>query len=197
MADLKHRDWLLYSQIALIQKIDPSIPVRIVPFGDNQRRLVISNLSNDQLERLRFFTNTDQNNNYLYIEQFNIYIDGFQNPKNIAGLNKIMIEMFRYSDATAFLLGEKTHNPFNADKFTNEKGDVSSIDAFVNNFLRKIPKAIAKASGYLYRYEVVLNPDRPLDNVINNYDGTVTRQDKIDPEKIKAAAAIASAVLKM
>ena len=149
MADLKHRDWLLYSQIALTQRDDPSIPVKIVPFGNNQRRLVISNLNDEQLEKLRFFTNTDQNNNYLYIEKFNIYVDGFQNPQNIVGLNEIMMNMYRYSDATAFLEDRKTHNPFNADKFTNAKGDVASIDAFVNSYLREVPTSIAKVSDLL------------------------------------------------
>ena len=159
MTDLKHRDWLLYSQIALTQMDDPSIPVRIVSFGKDQRRLVISNLTNEQLERLTFFTNTDQNNNYLYIEKFNIYIDGFQNPQNIVGLNEMMIEMFRFSDASAFIDDKKRHNPFNSDNFTNVKGDVDSIDTFVNSYLRKMPISIAKASGSSYRYEVVLNPD--------------------------------------
>jgi hypothetical protein len=60
-ADLQHRDWLLFTQQALISKINPNISTDIVDRNNGSKVLIISDIPEGGLKDLLFITNTDNN----------------------------------------------------------------------------------------------------------------------------------------
>ncbi len=155
--DLKHADWLLFTQEKLIQRISTNISTQIVK-TDAKRFLIISDIPEEYLDRLEFITNTDTNNNYLYIERFTVYLSGFPKPVDIPGLGNIVVNAFRQSDANGFLEGNKTHRPFDVHQFvgSNFKGDTFS--GFIDSFSSLIPFAPTTTDNKKM-YQIILNPD--------------------------------------
>ena len=60
-ADLKHRDWLLFTQQALISKVNPNISTEIVDRNNGSKVLIISDIPEGGIKDLLFITNTDNN----------------------------------------------------------------------------------------------------------------------------------------
>ncbi len=60
-ADLQHRDWLLFTQQALISKVNPNISTDIVDRDNGSKVLIISDIPEDSIKDLLFITNTDNN----------------------------------------------------------------------------------------------------------------------------------------
>jgi hypothetical protein len=159
--DLEHADWLLYTQEKLIQRVSTNISTRIVKTGE-KRYLIISNITEEHLDNLQFLTNTDTNNNYLYIEQFSVYISGAPDSISIPGLGSIVLNVFRQSDATAFFENKKTHKPFdvsdNVSDFMGSTFTGSTFSEFIDEFSGLIPFA-PSTRGCVKTYEIILNPD--------------------------------------
>ena len=68
--DLTHADWCLFTQTRLIESVNPEIVCEIVNFSSEKKLLFVSNVTEADLLKIKFLTNTDQNNNYLYLEDF-------------------------------------------------------------------------------------------------------------------------------
>ena len=156
--DLQHRDWLLFTQQALIAKIDPNISTEIITRNNGQKVLLISDIPQFGIKPLLFITNTDQNNNYGYLEQFNVYKDGSTNPLQIPGLNEIVQNIYRYSDMNAFLNKSTTHDPFNPINFVNSSYTGETFTGFVDEYTALVP-FITNTTNLLVNYQIIFNPD--------------------------------------
>ena len=84
-ADLKHRDWCLFTQKKLIQLTTPQVSVKIIDTTDGGKRLLAYNVTEAQIAAMKFLTNTDQNNNYLYLEDMRVRLKGSIEPLEIEG----------------------------------------------------------------------------------------------------------------
>jgi hypothetical protein len=157
--DLTHRDWVLYTQKALFLSIDKNISASIQDFPNGKKKLIVSGISEDTIEKLAFLTNTDQNNNYLYLEDFGVNIFGFPEPLNIPGLLDIALALFRDSDLDNFLEGSKTKIPFTGNNITSNSGiTINSFSEFIDILTNTIPYS-TKTYGKVKYFELVLNPD--------------------------------------
>jgi len=174
--DLEHRDWVLYTQKALFASIDPNISAIIQDFPNGKKKLIVSNISENTIEKLAFLTNTDQNNNYLYLEDFGVNLFGFPEPLNIPGLLEITLELFRDSDLDNYLEGSKTKIPFTGKNITENSGIVvNSFPEFIDILTNTIPYS-TRTFGRVKYFEFILNPDMKLkrenDVNINNYQSS-------------------------
>jgi len=151
--DLQHRDWVLRSQQALIAKIDPTISTKIIDTSDGGKRLLIYNVSESSIQLLEFFTNTDQNNNYMYLDNFSVTIEGDLQPLEFPGLSETMIKIYELSDSNGFINGSKTQKPFAPNSFKGE-----SINQFVDAYSALLPY-VPNTFGKVKNYNLVLNPD--------------------------------------
>jgi hypothetical protein len=156
--ELQHRDWLLYSTKKIIQTIDQNVSIDIIERPDNTKVLVASGISEASIDKLIFLVNTDQNNNYLYLEDFQVYIIGAYTPLNIPGLKETCMNVFRASDIDGFLLGDKTHNPFNPKNFQNSTFKGTTFSQFVDEYSGLIPYCTS-TSNKIKTYQIILNPD--------------------------------------
>jgi hypothetical protein len=151
--DLKHRDWVLKTQQALVLKSAPDISTEIINTPNGGKQLWIKYVNEEDFQNLQFLTNTDQNNNYLYLDGFEIIIEGGIYPLDFPGLKETMIKIFEISDGNAFLDDKKTHQPFLGPIFCGSTmseyiDDVSDLLPFMNN-----------TYGIKKYYNLVLNPD--------------------------------------
>jgi hypothetical protein len=195
--DFNHRDWLLFTQEKLIQRISTNISTQIVKI-DTKSFLIISDIPEELLDKLEFITNTDMNNNYLYIEKFTLYMSGSPKPISVPGLGNIVVNAFRQSDANGFFEGKKTHTPFDVTQFVGSNFQEqtsgchrrrgSTFSDFIDEFSSLIPFA-PTTKGNTKTYEIILNPDFSfggLFNDINNVLKPVT--DTITPASNSASA---------
>ena len=152
-ADLQHRDWVLRSQQALIAKIDPTISTKIINTPDGGKRLLIFNVSESSIQELLFLTNTDQNNNYMYLENFSVTIQGDLQPLEFPGLSKIMIKVYELSDSNGFINSSKTQQPFSSTYFKGQ-----TINQFVDA-LSALTPSVPDTYGLEKNYNFALKPD--------------------------------------
>ena len=168
-ADLQHRDWLLFSMQSIILSIDQSISTFIIDTPNGGKILRATQVSEETISNLPFLTNTDQNNNYLYLQDFKVYIKSYSSPLDIPGIVQTTVNAFRRSDINGFLQGNKTHFPFNP---SNYKG--LNFNEFIDQYTSLQPTCL-NTTGYVKYYEFVLNPDQdpPIDTsnstVSSNY----------------------------
>ena len=169
-ADLKHRDWLLFTQQALISKVNPNISTEIVDRDNGSKVLIISDIPEGGIKDLLFITNTDNNNNYGYLEEFNVFKFGASIPLNIPGLSDIVKNIYRYSDMNAFLLNSTTHDPFNPKNFVNSSFKGQSFTEFVDELTALLPFTTDTGS-ITTTYQIIFNPDMNynIDSNIPNY----------------------------
>ena len=159
--DKKHRDWLLYSTQALIANVDTNITTEILVTPEDGRLLKVSGISEEAIQKLSFLTNTDQNNNYLYLEDFKVYIGTQFNSLNIPGLVEICKNFYRRSDADAFVEGKKTQLPFSSGNVTNATiglPDIAHFNEFIDLLTTLLPY-VKSTIGHVKTYELILNPD--------------------------------------
>ena len=162
-SDLKHRDWVLRSQQALIATIDPTISTKIISTPDGGMRLLIFNVTESSIQELLFFTNTDQNNNYMYLEHFSVTIQGDLQPLEFPGLSQTMIKVYELSDSNGFLNSSKTQQPFAPGSFNGK-----TINQFIDALSALLPY-VPSTFGKVKNYNLVLNPDLNS-NLNSNYD---------------------------
>ena len=155
-SDLKSVDWLASSTKQLIAAIDPSIAVYISYLGNSGIQITLTGITEDIIGKLEFLTNTDFNNNILYIDNFYVYIDGNIAPLDIAGMRSIASTLYEQSDIKNFTLGNKTQRPFSRDNI-NQKNP-SSMRTFNNlvNELTSILPYTKSTFGVRKTYQLVL-----------------------------------------
>jgi hypothetical protein len=163
-ADLQHRDWLLFTQQALISKVNPNISTEIVDRDNGSKVLIISDIPEDSIKDLLFITNTDNNNNnnYGYLEEFVFLKFDSSIPLNIPGLSKIVKNIYRYSDMNPFLSESTKHDPFNPKNFVNSSFTEQSFTEFVNELTALLPFTTDTGS-IITTYQIIFNPDRYVD----------------------------------
>ena len=164
-ADLQHRDWLLFTQQALISKVNPNISTEIVDRDNGSKVLIISDIPEGGIKDLLFITNTDNNNNYGYLEKFVVFKFGSSIPLNIPGLSKIVKNIYRYSEMNAFLSKSTTHDPFNPKNFVNSSFKGQSFTEFVDELTALLPFTTDTGS-ITTTYQIIFNPDALLDLIM-------------------------------
>jgi hypothetical protein len=159
--DLSHTDWLLNSMKNLIIKVNSNISTVIVTDSNNKKTLLVNNVSESDIDKIYFITNTDQNNNYLYIDNFSVYIDNYPSPVPFPGLNETVLNVFRDSDVSSFIAGQKVHYPFNALLYQQDcsfKG--TTFSQFVD-FLSSATPLSPNTAGTVKTYGFIVYPDLP------------------------------------
>ena len=155
--DLKHRDWLLFSIKSRLLQVNENIAVSIIDTPDGGKRLIADNILPETIEELGFIVNTDQNNNYLYLEDFKVYNIATFSPVNIPGLKEVIQNVFRTSDINSFLNEDKIHKPFGV---ANYKANTSFKGSTFNEFVMTLTDLIPYTTNVKdVTYSIVLNPD--------------------------------------
>ena len=157
-ADLQHRDWLLFSTKQIIQMIDPSISVDIMTTANDGKVLVANCIPESSIDKLQFLVNTDQNNNYLYLEDFSVYRSGSIEPLNVPGLVNIMTNNFRTSDINGFLQSNKLHTPFSVTNFQDSTFTGTTLSEFIDQYTGLLPFS-PTTYGMVKIYSFTVNPD--------------------------------------
>jgi len=159
--DLKSRDWLIYTTKDFLRTIDPSIFTDIQYKGDGGRILIVSNVSEETIDKLAFITNTDKNNNYGYLEGFSVYIKGEKEPVDLGDFSETVIEMYRSSDADGFLNGKKTHTPFSVSNLKNVPAFNTEGKRFADyvDFISGTLQGSRSTYGLVKLFTFVFNPD--------------------------------------
>ena len=157
--DLTHRDWLIKTTIKAVQAVDPYITYEIINFPDGTMNLLLSGISEESLAKIYFIVNTDYNNNYLYLENFFVYLNNnYSNPINVSGLTKLMIAVWDNSDTIGFLNGQNTQTPFNNPFISPINGNPISVGEFLDIYSTIVP-FIPNTFGFIKHYSILLNPD--------------------------------------
>jgi hypothetical protein len=158
--DLKHKDWLINITIKRLQKIDTNIRFSIFNPVPEKKVLIIDNVSEESLGKLPFLTNTDTNNNYGYIENFQVYLkDDVPNiPVSIPGLYLNMFDAWTQADLEAFEKGSPTFIPFNTPFLNPYNGSSISVPEYVDIITRILPWA-TKTLGRVKIFKIYFNPD--------------------------------------
>jgi hypothetical protein len=159
MADKTHEDWLLNSMKSLLIQVDSNISAEIVTDENAKKTLIVNNVPEEVIDNLVFITNTDQNNNYLYIDNFIVYTNKSPNPTPLPGLNNVVTSVFYNSDINSFLAGNKTHKPFQGVLYQQDclfRGNTFS--EFVDFYSSSVPLS-STTIGYTKTYAFIVYPD--------------------------------------
>ena len=156
--DLTSRDWLLNSTKSLILSVDTNISVEIVDKPNNGKVLIATGIKESSMDKLKFIVNTDQNNNYLYLEDFQVYLHGHFTPLVVPGLTDVVINAFRNSDIKAFINNEKVHYPFVAGNMMTQNRPSYTFSTFIDAYTGLLSN-IFGTYGSVKVYSITLNPD--------------------------------------
>jgi len=156
--DLTHAQWVLYSQEKLIQKVSPDLSITYFINDSGVTCMRITGIEQSIIGKLQFLTNTDQNNNYMYLSDFSIYVDGLFLPLSIPGFTDVVKSMYRNSDLNGYLCNCKTHKPFavkNIKQNSTFKGN--NFNQFVDEYSGLVPY-ITNTTGRVKTYGIDLVP---------------------------------------
>ena len=159
---LNHSDWLLYSITKIMESIDAKISVSSETTSVGGKRIFIYGIDEVAIDKLYFLTNTDQNNNYLYTEDFKVYLDNNAYPFEIPGLKNIAKSMYEHSDIFSFLSGNKVHIPYCAKNIINTSYTGNTFSGYIDYLSSTIPY-VENTAGHIKKYHIVLNTDDPPD----------------------------------
>ena len=162
--DLSHGDWALLTQEKLIQQTDTNVSITYIVQSNGTTNMSVSGIKPINIAKFKFLTNTNDNNNYVYLTQFNIYINNGFNPLVVPGLSDVVKTLFRNSDLTGYLNDSKTNQPFSDANVQSGQNLAKTFNEFVSLGLTLIPyvphltvpQIIATAT-----YEVILTADLP------------------------------------
>ena len=156
--DKTHADWLLTTQECLIKSRHPSLSTKIEHFPKYDKRfLTIEQIPLSVFTELMFIVNTDQNNNYLYIEKIKIYANGSSTPVNIIGVEDTLNQVYTFSDMNAFLAGSKTHTPW-----ATTTTPVFNLSTYIENQISALPAYLRVYTNGIIYFDLVLNPDKRI-----------------------------------
>jgi len=176
--DLTHADWWVRTTVKLLQTVDTALRFNIIKMGETQH-LIVENISEATLSQLFFLVNTDQNNNYGYLESLQVFLqsDYSRTAIPIPGFSTLANAIWNEADATGFVAGEKTQtaflNPLN-NPYTNQP---LSICEYVDLITAVIPWA-PKTSGQVKIFTLMLNPDK-FDNISGSTKNLIKNRKKI------------------
>ena len=120
---------------SVMLSIDQNLIIDISP---NNKRMVISNISEATFEVLPFVTNSPLFTVYNSIDKIEYFINNNLQPTNILGASDICQGRFKAEDALAFISGRPTFTPFKAGFENNLKsrdmlGVLCSLSSHVAN----------------------------------------------------------------
>jgi len=158
-SDLTHADWWIRTTKKLLQKVDTSLRFTVVKVEKTQH-LTIENISEATLSRLFFLVNTDQNNNYGYLEELQVFVKGdySRTAIPIPGFSTLANAIWNEADATGFIEGQKTQTTFLAplnNPYTNEPLTVPQYVDWITAVIPWAPKTFGKEKIFT----LILNPD--------------------------------------
>jgi hypothetical protein len=160
---LNHSDWLLYSITKIMESIDAKISVSSETTPVDGKRIFIYGIDEVSIDKLYFLTNTDQNNNYLYTEDFKVYLDNNAYPFEIPGLKNIAKSMYEHSDIFAFLSGNKVHIPYCVANIIGTSYTGNTFSGYIDYLSSTVPY-VENTSGHIKKYQIILNTDDPAWN---------------------------------
>jgi hypothetical protein len=158
-SDLDSADWLTFTIRQMVLNVNPNIPLQIIK-GNNKRLIVINNISETDILNLLFLTNTNDNNNYLYLEDLSVYLDNNTQPIDIPGLHQIALDISRNADSVAYLDGNQTFKMFGTTfKIPNgnsyENGNFNQFVDYYTSLVSFFPQT----TNHKKQYRLILNPD--------------------------------------
>jgi hypothetical protein len=154
---LKHQDWVLRSAKRMLQQVNPNIMFKEIKRG-NTPLLVVFNVSEQDLPNLNFFTNTD-NNNYLYLETFGVYInDTTEQLIKVPGLAQLLTENWQVADNLAYRQNSQVFYPFTSFLVNKYTQNTFSISQYIDEQTSIIPW-LPSTYGTPKQFTFVLNPD--------------------------------------
>jgi hypothetical protein len=159
MEDLTHADWWIRTSTKLLQKVDTALRFSVVKVEKTQH-LVIENISEATLSKLFFLVNTDQNNNYGYLEMLLVFVkdDYSRTPIPIPGFSTLANAIWNQADAEGFIKGQKTQTAFLTplnNPYTNEPLSIPDYVDWITAIIPWAPKTLDKEKIFT----LVLNPD--------------------------------------
>jgi len=157
--DLTHADWWIRTCTKLLQQVDTSLRFTVVKVEKTQH-LVIENISETTLSQLFFLVNTDQNNNYGYLEALQVFVkdDYSRTAIPIPGFSTLANAIWNEADATGFVEGQQTQTAFLAplnNPYTNEPLTVPQYVDWITAVIPWAPKTFGKEKIFT----LILNPD--------------------------------------
>jgi len=157
--DLTHADWWIRTCTKLLQQVDTSLRFTVVKVEKTQH-LVIENISESTLSKLFFLVNTDQNNNYGYLEALQVFVkdDYSRTAIPIPGFSTLANAIWNEADATGFVEGQQTQTAFSAplnNPYTNEPLTVPEYVDWITAVIPWAPKTFGKEKIFT----LMLNPD--------------------------------------
>ena len=159
-SDKTHADWLLTSQECLVKNADPSLSTTIEHLSDGTQCLIIQQIPSDVMSQLSFITNTDQNNNYLYIEKINMYLNGCSTPVDVIGIENTLIKLYNVSDTNSFISYNNVHSPWRDESFIPfnvEPRVLYTLSGFINTQCRNLPRSVGiNLNNASFAFDIVL-----------------------------------------
>jgi hypothetical protein len=157
--DLTHADWWVRTSTKLLQKVDTSLRFTVVKVGQTQH-LMVENISEATLSKLFFLVNTDQNNNYGYLEALQVFVKGdySRTAIPIPGFSTLANAIWNEADAIGFVEGQKTQTAFLAplnNPYTNEPITIPEYVDWITAVIPWAPKTFGKEKIFT----LMLNPD--------------------------------------
>jgi hypothetical protein len=157
-----HSQWLLNLITNLAQKVNTNIVVEQMPNGS----LMLTNVSESDLPKLSFLTNTDANNNFGRVVAMGVSIAGQNSPINVGiyGFSKDIVKAYSDSDSQAFLNNSKLHQPFETpftDPVTGAPMSVSQYVDLQTSSNPSLPKTTGVAKTYSIAFSAKKN-NKPL-----------------------------------
>jgi hypothetical protein len=151
-----HADWVNKVTTTLAQQVNTNINIT----RTKNKMLLLSNITEDDLSKLQFLTNTDRNNNHGRIIGFGVTIPGNNNvplPIEIPGLPEIMSKIFDDSDAQAFLASKITHTPYQAPFIGPIRNNSMSVSYYID-FITLMNPSMPKTANKTKTYSLTFSP---------------------------------------
>ena len=158
--DLTHADWWIHTTQKLLQSVDTNLRFKIERRDDKTQHLHVANISEETLSKLFFLVNTDQNNNYGYLENIFVFTedDYSRTPIEIPGVSELANGIWDNADAFGFINSQKTETPFLNPLNNPITNEPLSFPQYVDLITAIIPW-LPKTFGKVKKFGIVLNPD--------------------------------------
>jgi hypothetical protein len=138
VSELVHKDWLLRSIQSCVCEVNSDIPTEIFYMGKDEC-LKISDVSEEDIMKLYFITNTDKNNNTLTLIKFDVFLKGQISPLFFPGLTQVVQRIYNSKDSDSFLRDKKTFVLFDG-AFIEPTTTISEFIDNTTDMVKCLPK---------------------------------------------------------
>ena len=109
MAEYTNNSILLETLQGLFIKLNPSI---VLKFSADGHKLIASNITEKDINRIYFLTNDARNNSILKLEKVEVFLDGDFNASPVYGLYDILAHKIILENSIAYYNGIRVFQPF-------------------------------------------------------------------------------------